>query len=36
MKMQKTVVETIDMNEKVWYEGVLMTRREAQEMRENS
>lgn len=36
MEKQKTVVETINMNEKVWYEGVLMTRREAKEMRENS
>ena len=34
MKKQN-VVETVDMNEMVWYKGMLMTRKEAQEMREN-
>lgn len=34
MKKQN-VVETINMDEMVWYEGMLMTRKEAQEMREN-
>lgn len=29
-------VEAINMNEMVWYGGVLMTRKEAKEMRENS
>ena len=28
-------VEAVDMNEMVWYKGVLMTRKEAKEMREN-
>ena len=28
-------VETVDMNEMVWYKGMLMTRKEAKEMREN-
>lgn len=28
-------VETVDMNEMVWYKGMLMTRAEAKEMREN-
>lgn len=35
MKNQN-VVETVNMNEMVWYKGMLMTRKEAQEMRENS
>lgn len=34
MKKQN-VVETVNMNEMVWYKGMLMTRKEAQEMREN-
>lgn len=29
-------VETVDENEMVWYKGMLMTRKEAKEMRENS
>lgn len=28
-------VETVDMNEMVWYKGMLMTRKEAKEMRDN-
>lgn len=31
-----TNVEPIDMNEMVWYEGMLMTRAEAIEMKENN
>lgn len=29
------VVETVDKNEMIWYKGMLMTRQEAKEMREN-
>ena len=29
-------METVNMNETVWYNGMLMTRAEAKEMRENS
>ena len=36
MKYMANKVETVDMNEMVWYEGMLMTRAEAKEMRENS
>ena len=36
MNYTATKVEAINENEMVWYEGMLMTRKEAQEMRENS
>lgn len=36
MDYTANTVETIDMNEMVWYEGMLMTRQEAKEMRENN
>ena len=35
MNYTANTVETVDMNEMVWYEGMLMTRKEAKEMREN-
>lgn len=35
MKYYANTVETVDMNEMVWYKGMLMTRKEAKEMREN-
>lgn len=34
MNYTANVVETVDMNEMVWYEGMLMTREEAKQMRE--
>lgn len=36
MEYTATKVDTIDMNEMVWYKGMLMTRKEAKEMRENN
>lgn len=35
MKYYANTVETVNMNEMVWYKGMLMTRKEAKEMREN-
>lgn len=35
MKYYANAVETVNMNEMVWYKGMLMTRKEAKEMREN-
>lgn len=35
MNYYANTVETVDMNEMVWYKGMLMTRKEAKEMREN-
>lgn len=35
MNYYANTVETIDENEMVWYKGMLMTRKEAKEMREN-
>lgn len=35
MKYTANYVETVDMNEMVWYKGMLMTQAEAKEMREN-
>ena len=36
MNYTATEIETVDENELVWYQGMLMTRKEAKEMRENS
>ena len=36
MDYNAKVVETVNENEMVWYKGMLMTRKEAKEMRENS
>lgn len=36
MNYTANTVETVDMNEMVWYKGMLMTRKEAKEMRDNS
>lgn len=35
MKYYANTVETVNMDEMVWYKGMLMTRKEAKEMREN-
>lgn len=35
MNYTANTVETVDMNEMVWYKGMLMTRKEAMEMRDN-
>lgn len=35
MDYKAKVVETVDENEMVWYKGMLMTRKEAKEMKEN-
>lgn len=35
MSYTANAVEAVNMNEMVWYKGMLMTRREAKEMREN-
>ena len=35
MNYYANTVEAIDENEMVWYKGMLMTRKEAKEMREN-
>lgn len=35
MNYTATTVETVNINEMVWYKGMLMTRKEAKEMREN-
>lgn len=35
MYCNANTVETVDMNEMVWYQGMLMTRKEAKEMRDN-
>lgn len=35
MNYTANTVETVDMNELVWYKGMLMTRKEAKEMRDN-
>jgi hypothetical protein len=35
MNYRANFVETVNMNEMVWYKGMLMTRKEAKEMREN-
>ena len=34
MNYTANTVETVNMNEMVWYKGMLMTRKEAKEMRE--
>jgi hypothetical protein len=36
MNYTATKADAINMNEMVWYRGMLMTRKEAKEMRENS
>ena len=36
MNYTANTVETVDMNEMVWYKGMLMTRKEAKEMRDNA
>ena len=35
MNYYANTVETVNMNDMVWYKGMLMTRKEAKEMREN-
>lgn len=36
MNYTANTMETVNMNEMVWYKGMLMTRKEAKEMRENN
>lgn len=36
MEQNIAMENTVDMNEMVWFRGMLMTRAEAREMRENS